>query len=181
MEKKQAITLCFDENSNKKIDEFISDNGGKNFCKVPYHTEDRIKNDTFPYHITLGSFELKNLEFLKANLSNLNFEEFELDFVPSVWDFSEETVSGKILYLKPMSDKKIKLLQKNIFEVCPSSKERFNPSKFNPHCTLHIDSDTKTIERFFENTKSAVLKLKIDSICLFENYPAKLLYKTNTF
>lgn len=177
MEKRLTITLCFDENSNKIIDDFIKSNGGKNFCKVPYHTNNRFKNDTFPYHITLGSFDLKNFDLIKTNLYGWKFKNFEVDFVPDVWDFFEETMSGKILFLKPITDKKIRSIEKRLFEICPSDKERFNPAKFNPHCTLNINSDVKNIEGFFKKTKSAVLRLKIDSVCIFENYPDKLLYK----
>ena len=76
MEKRLTIALCFDDVSNKKIDKFISDNGGENFCKVPYHTKDRIKNDTFPYHITLGSYKYENLDYIKPKFSMLKFQKF---------------------------------------------------------------------------------------------------------
>lgn len=70
--------------------------------------------------------------------------------------------------------KSLKKLHQKIYEILPS--EKYNPSAFNFHITIHIDKDYEKINKMKDDLLKGFVpfKLNINTFSLYEIYPAKL-------
>ncbi len=150
---------------------------GQQLCKIPYgkNVEDRIKNDTLPYHFTLFALSIqKEEEFLKF-LENFQFEKFKI-LVESL-----ELVNGAEdsyeLRFHIIRNKELVELQKQIAEVF--STKTYIPGEFNFHITIDIRKDLDEIMEIKNVIEKNFVpfELEIDAFGLFEIYPAKLIQK----
>lgn len=172
----QRITFVstFSENDLAKI-EYYTNRINDKLCKVPFgkNVSDREEVDTLPYHFTLSAWDISSEDVVIKELSKINFPKLKI-LINSV-----EIMRGKensyVLYFKIEDNAELKSLQQRIYEVLPS--EKYNPSNFNFHITIHIDKDydkvAKMREILIENFSP--FELYVDAFCLYEIYPAKLV------
>ena len=73
----------------------------------------------------------------------------------------------------------LKLLQERIYNILPS--EKYNPNKFQFHITITIDKDYEKIITIKNKLEEIFIPfdLEINSIALFEIYPANLIKTIN--
>ena len=168
--KRITLVACFDDKSNKKIDEIVA-NYKENLCKVPYNVEDRSTNDTLPYHITLSAWNDDKTKYILSKIKNISFKAIKCTYKFNLMD---STIKGNIMYLDLLDDSNVKELQKIAFNLLPT--EKYNPSTFKLHLTININENKKFNINLLNKLRTEKLSLTIDKICLFEIYPAKLLY-----
>ncbi len=79
------------------------------------------------------------------------------------------------LYFELENNEKLKKLQREIYNLCPSIK--YNPDNFTFHITIHIDKDYKkviSIKNILEKDFKEI-ELIVENFGLYEIYPAKLV------
>lgn len=167
--KRVTLVACFDEASNQAIDRVLAAYQGK-LCKVPYNIEDRVANDTLPYHITLSAWNADQAQNILAKLTTLTTDKIKVNYRFAVMD---STIKGNILFLSPVDDQKIKALQKTAYNLLPTQK--YDPATYRLHTTINIAADKAVNLALAQQLQDIVLPLTIDKVCLFEIYPAKLL------
>lgn len=175
MIKRITVVACFDDLSNDKIKNVIEKCGYSNLCKVPLYTEDRIKNDTFPFHISLSAWKIEQSEEVLEKFKNFEFKKFTCDYEFDVMNFMDSVYTGKVLYLDPITKNEILNLQEKVFNTFPTGVEKFFPQKFKPHCSICIDEDKEKVNNIYQTLKNEKLNLVIDRICVYDFYPANLL------
>lgn len=174
----ECITLIsnFDKNSNKQIDEIIKKiNQSNDICKVPFgkNVDNRYAADTLPHHFTLCAWNIADEEKIISKLNQMNFSKLNVKII------GLNIMSGKensyCLYFELENNEKLKKIQQEIYNLCPSPK--YNPENFTFHITIHIDKNyekivdmKKTLEDSFEN-----IELTVENFGLYEIYPSKLV------
>lgn len=176
----ERITLIslFNQNNLEKINNIIKIIN-EPLCKVPFgkNVENRTKADTLPYHFTLSAWNIDQEGFILQELSNIYFNSFMVN-VDSI-----EIMSGKensyVLYFNIKANNELESLQKRIYNILPSKK--YNPNKFQFHITITIDKDYEKIIRIKNKLEEIFIPfdLEINSIGLFEIYPATLIKTVN--
>lgn len=172
MQNRITCVAGFDKKSSELIEQTLNNFNINNLCKVPFNIENRVLNDTLPYHITLSAWNIAEEPFVTQELKKLKLDRIKTNFIFSIMDSS---IKGKILYLKPLEDEGIKSLQRKIFNILPT--ERYNPNKYTIHSTVCIDDDLNRINDIYHQVNHTQLELAIDSVCLFKIYPAELIAK----
>ncbi len=168
--KRITLVACFDEESNQKIENILTNLNVK-LCKVPFNIENRLENDTLPYHITLSAWNNDKSKEIISKLKTFNAKKIISDFVFNIMD---STIKGNILFLDLKDEEKIKKLQKSAYDLLPT--ERYNPLTYQIHSTINIDENKANNIKLLNQLNNIILTLTINKICLFEIYPAKLLY-----
>lgn len=174
MNERITLVSLFNQNDLEKINNIIKIIN-EPLCKVPFgkNVEDRTKADTLPYHFTLSAWNIDQEGFILQELSNIYFNSFMVN-VDSI-----EIMNGKensyVLYFNVKVNNELKLLQERIYNILPS--EKYNPNKFHFHITITIDKDCEKIIRIKNKLEEIFIPfdLKINSIGLFEIYPATLI------
>ena len=179
MNERITFISVFDDRNIEKIKYYVKKINGK-LCKVPFgkNVNDRIEADTLPYHFTLSAWDIKDKEEVIKALSQIVFSKLKI-YINYV-----EIMNGKensyVLYFNVEENKKLKLLQDQIYHVLPS--ERYNPENFKFHITIHIDKDYNKIismkEQILQDFKP--FELEVDTFRLYEIYPAKLVKQFNS-
>lgn len=178
MNERITLVALFNKNNLEKINSIIK-TINESLCKVPFgkNVDDRIKVDTLPSHFTLSAWDIDQENFILQKLSNLNFNKFKV-IVDSI-----EIMSGKensyVLYFNIKANNELESLQKRIYNILPSKK--YNHNKFQFHITITIDKDYEKIIRIKNKLEEIFIPfdLEIDSIGLFEIYPANLIKTVN--
>lgn len=176
---KKSITLIslFDEISLNKINSLISVLN-QPLCRVPYHdyVTDRIKNDTLPFHLTISAWDKEYDQRAIDLLKVIKVREIKL-LVDEV-KIRNGINNSYVLYLSIKENEEIKLLQKQIYDILPN--EKYNPSNFEFHITLHVDKDYKEILKMKNqiDLKFKPFAITFSELGLFEIYPANLIYTT---
>lgn len=174
MNERITLVSLFNQSDLEKINNIIKVIN-EPLCKVPFgkNVDNRIKADTLPYHFTLSAWDISQENFILQELSNINFNSFKVN-VDSI-----EIMNGKensyVLYFNIKVNNELKLLQERIYNILPS--EKYNPNKFQFHITITIDKDYEKIIRIKNKLKEIFIPfdLEINSIGLFEIYPATLI------
>ncbi len=179
MNERITFISVFDNINIKKIENCINQINEK-MCKVPFgkNINNRIEADTLPYHFILSAWDIKDKEKIITALSQIVFSKLKI-YIKNV-----EIMNGKensyILYFSIEENKKLKLLQKQLYNILPS--KRYNPENFKFHITIHIDKDYNKIlsikEQILQNFKP--FELEVDTFRLYEIYPAKLIKQFNS-
>lgn len=170
MKKRITLVACFSEESNNKIKQVLAVLKSDLLCKVPFNIDDRIVNDTLPYHITLSAWDKEKQDKIVNSINNFKIQKINVKCRFAIMD---STIKGKILYLQPINLGELKRLQNTAFNLLPT--ERYNPKNYKIHSTLNISEDGEKINCQYNKLKDITLDLDIDRICLFEIYPAKLI------
>ena len=178
MNERITLVSLFNQSDLEKINNIIKVIN-EPLCKVPFgkNVDNRIKADTLPYHFTLSAWDISQENFILQELSNINFNSFKVN-VDSI-----EIMNGKensyVLYFNIKVNNELKLLQERIYNILPS--EKYNPNKFQFHITITIDKDYEKIIRIKNKLKEIFIPfdLEINSIGLFEIYPATLIKTMN--
>jgi len=175
----ERITLIsnFDKDSIIRIEGILCVIKNIQLCKVPFgkNVINRKEADTLPYHFTFSVWDIALEKGILASLDKIKFESFQI----KVKDI--KIMNGKedsyVLYFEVESNEYLRKLQKEIYEIKPVSK--YNPETFKFHITIHIDKDYDKIksmqEKLKENFES--FNLVVESLGLYEIYPAKLIKK----
>ena len=179
MNKRITFISVFDDRNIEKIKYYVKKINEK-LCKVPFgkNVNNRIEADTLPYHFTLSSWNIKDKDKVIIALSQIVFSKLKI-YINNV-----EIMNGKdnsyVLYFSIEENKKLKLLQQQIYHVLPN--ERYNPENFKFHITIHIDKDYNKImsmkEQILQDFKP--FELEVDKFRLYEIYPAKLVKQFNS-
>ncbi len=178
MNERITLVSLFNQNDLDKINNLIKIID-EPLCKVPFgkNVDNRIKADTLPYHFTLSAWDISQENFILQELSNINFNSFKVN-VDSI-----EIMNGKensyVLYFNIKVNNELKLLQERIYNILPS--EKYNPNKFQFHITITIDKDYEKIITIKNKLEEIFIPfdLEINSIALFEIYPANLIKTIN--
>ncbi len=178
MNERITLVSLFNQNDLEKINNIIKIID-EPLCKVPFgkNVDNRIKADTLPYHFTFSAWDISQENFILQELSNINFNSFKVN-VDSI-----EIMNGKenshVLYFNIKASDELKLLQEKIYNILPS--EKYNPNKFQFHITITIDKDYEKIIRIKNKLEEIFIPfdLEINSIGLFEIYPANLIKTIN--
>ena len=88
--------------------------------------------------------------------------------------FQKNEICFEKMYTIILCFKSLKKLHQKIYEILPS--EKYNPSAFNFHITIHIDKDYEKINKMKDDLLKGFVpfKLNINTFSLYEIYPAKL-------
>lgn len=144
-------------------------------CKVPYGkgVDDRMRNDTLPYHFTVFSWDIGKEKEVIQFLNHLKFSTFTV-LVNQI-----EIVSGNEgsfdLRFNIKKTKELIKIQKEIYD-CYSSNY-YIPNFFSFHITIHIDKNYQSVLEIKKRIESEFIpfQLEVDQFGLFEIYPAKLV------
>lgn len=178
MNERITLVSLFDQQNLEKINNIIK-TINEPLCKIPFgiNVDDRIKADTLPYHFTFSAWNIKQEDFIVQELSNINFNSFKVN-VDGI-----EIMNGKensyILCFNIKPSNELKSLQEKIYNILPIDK--YNPSKFQFHITITIDKDYEKISGMRKRLEEIFIPfdLEINSIGLFEIYPANLIKTVN--
>jgi len=176
----ERITLIslLDTNDLNRIKEMICIDS-KALCKVPYlpTVKDRAKVDTLPFHFTLSTWDIKQKDFVLEKLNTLSFSNFTvlidgIDIKPSI-------NNSYCLYFSIQINDMLHALQKQIYTKVPN--EKYNPTLFTMHMTIHCDKDYDTLLKFKKKIEKnfKAFELHIRRLGLFEIYPAKQIKMYN--
>lgn len=174
MNERITFVLTFDNKNTQKINFYINKINEK-LCKVPFGKNiiNRMEADTLPYHITLSAWNIdEEIKVIEA-LSQIDFPKLKIK-IDDV-----KIMNGKensyVLYFNVENNEKLKLLQKQIYQIFPS--EKYNPEDYKFHITIHIDKDYNKIiaikEKILKEFKP--FELEVNTFELYEIYPAKLV------
>lgn len=176
----ERITLIsmFDQNNLEKINNIIKIIN-ESICKVPFieNINDRMKVDTLPYHFTFCAWNINQKNYILQELSNINFKRFKVN-VDGI-----EIMNGKensyVLFFNIKKSNELKLLQEKIYKILPM--EKYDPNKFQFHITITIEKNYEKIIRIKKKLEEIFIPfdLEINSLGLFEIYPANLIKKVS--
>ena len=178
MNNRITLVSLFDSKNLNKVKQF-TDIIKEPLCKVPFgkKVESRIEADTLPYHFTLCAWNIENEENVIKQFSTLSFRNFKIlvDGI-SIMNGKENSY---VLYFNIKANNELESLQKRIYNILPS--EKYNPNKFQFHITITIDKDYEKIIRIKNKLEEIFIPfdLEINSIGLFEIYPANLIKTIN--
>jgi len=170
MKKRITLVACFDSKSIDVINNSLQHINKTQLCKVPYHIENRIYNDTLPFHITLSAWDIDKKDIILEKLPSICFNKIKLEVV---FDIIENSDKSLLLYLKPVNQLQLRHLQRLAYDILPTN--RYNPEKYLLHSTINISDNINQIREQLSSLSNIKLELVIDKICLFEIYPAKLI------
>jgi len=177
MNERITFISVFNDMNLEKIEHYTKKINDK-LCKVPYgkNVEDRIENDTLPYHFTLFALCIQKKEEFLEFLESFKFSKFtvlveSLELVNGAEDSYE-------LRFHIVRNKELVKLQKQIAEFFPT--KTYIPGEFNFHITIDVRKDLKEITRIKNVIEKEFVpfELEIDTFGLFSIYPAKLIKKT---
>lgn len=137
------------------------------------NVSNRIEADTLPFHFTLSAWNITEKETVITKLSQIKFSQLTV-LVNNI-----EIMKGKensfVLYFNVQENKSLRKLHQKIYEILPS--EKYNPSTFKFHITIHIDKDYNKINKMKDELLKDFIpfKLNISTFSLYEIYPAKLV------
>ncbi len=176
MKKRITCITLFNEESLSKIKKILSKLENYNLCKVPYlkepyTLEDRGEADTLPYHFTLSYWDEDNKEEAIKCFNSINMKKIDILVEAVKIKAGNENSYNMYFSFKPSND--LKEIQAQLYNM--NKNEKFNPSTYTPHISIHIDKDyNKIIEMkniIMENFEP--FTISFDKIGLFEIYPAK--------
>lgn len=176
MKKRITCITLFNEESLNKIKKILSKLENYNLCKVPYLKEpyaldNRKEADTLPYHFTLSYWDENDKQEAMKCFKLINMKKIQI-LVEDV-NIKEGNDNSYNMYFsfKPSND--LKEIQTQLYNM--TKNEKFNPSTYTPHISIHTDKDyNKIIEM-----KNKIMQdfepftISFDKIGLFEIYPAK--------
>lgn len=173
----ERITLIsnFDKESIFKIKDKLKVIDKINLCKVPFgkNVINREEADTLPFHFTFCAWDINLEKEILLSLDKIKFKSFQVKII------DVKIMNGKensyVLYFEIEDNEYLKKLQKEIYEINPVVKYSSDSFKF--HITIHIDKDYNKIINMQEKLKDNFenFNLTIESIRLYEIYPAKLI------
>lgn len=174
MNERITLVSLLNQDDLQKINNILK-NVNELLCKVPFgkNVNDRIKMDTLPYHFTISAWNIDVEDFIIKKLSKINFNKFKVSVNEvKIMDGKENSY---VLYFNIKASNELKLLQEKVYNIYPS--EKYNPNKFQFHITITIDKDYGKIINIKEKLEKIFVPfdLEINSIGLFEIYPAKLV------
>ena len=180
MNERITLVSSFNQQGLNKIKKYLEKTTDK-LCKVPFikTIDNRLEVDTLPYHFTISTWGVEVAEKVKTELQKTEFSKLKI-YVDNIKIMCRDD-NTYILYFNIRQNKKLKALQKNIYNILPNDK--YNPETFNFHITIHIDRDYNKLllikEKILSNFKP--FTFFIDTFCLYEIYPAKLIqeFKAN--
>lgn len=180
MNERITFISILDDKNIEKI-EFHTKKIKEKLCKVPFgkNVKSREKADTLSYHFTVSAWNISLEEKVLTNLKNIEFPKLKI-YIDDI-----KIMNGKeksyVLYFNIKENKELRLFQEKIYQVLPN--EKYNPTNFHFHITIHIDKDYNKIIKMKEKLLKhfAPFELEIDTFGLYEIYPAKLVkeFKTN--
>lgn len=164
----------FNQNSLEIIKNYTKDLNEK-LCKVPFgkNVSNREEADTLPFHFTLSAWNIKEKDNIITKLSQIRFS--KLAVLVNDIEIMKGKENSYVLYFNIEENKSLKKLHQKIYEILPS--EKYNPSTFKFHITIHIDKDYAKInsmkQKLLENFTP--FKLEVDTFALYQIYPAKIV------
>lgn len=178
MNERITFVSLFNDISMKKVTKHIETINRK-LCKIPYgkNVDDRIKNDTLPYHFTLFALSIdKEAEFLQF-LENFHFKKFKI-LVDSL-EIRTGAENSYVLLFPIQTNQELVELQEQIFKVFPSKV--YIPNQFNFHITIDVSKDIDKITELKDRIEKEFVpfELEIDEFGLFEIHPAKLIKRVD--
>lgn len=180
MNERITFISVFNDISLEKIEHYIKKINDK-LCKVPFgrNVDNREEADTLPYHFTLSAWDIFCKEKVIDELSKIEYPKLKI-LINDIGIMNGKE-NSYVLYFDIEKSEELKLLQSKIYQMLPSKK--YNPENFNFHITIHIDKDyTKIItmkKKLLENFTP--FELEVDTFCLYEIYPAKLVKQFKQF
>lgn len=176
MKKRITCITLFDEESLSKIRKILLKIENYDLCKVPYlkepyTLESRKEADTLPYHFTLSYWDENDKEEAIKCFNSVNMKRIEI-LVEDV-KIKEGNENSYNMYFSFKPSNVLKEIQAQLYSM--TKNEKFNPSTYTPHISIHTDKDyDKIIEMkniIMENFEP--FTISFDEIGLFEIYPAK--------
>lgn len=174
MSERVTLVSIFNSKELDKINNIISATK-EPLCKVPFikNVGDRYRVDTLPYHFTISAWGIDDKNYIIERLSNIEFNKFKI-LVNGI-----EIMTGRensyVLYFDLKVADELKILHQKIFDILPNKK--YNPQTFKFHITITADKDYDKVMKI-KNELEAVFvpfELEVDSIGLYEIYPANLV------
>ena len=166
-----CISVLSDEDKNK-IEKILPNSN--DFCKVPYGIDNRIENDTLPYHFTLSVWDKQYEQEIIKQFSNIEFPSIKVLLQDIIIKPSYNNSYNLCFKLK--SNQELLKLQQFIYSKLPS--EKYNPDVFIPHITITVDTDyelLKSIKNDINNIPNSI-EINISKLSFYKIYPAiKLL------
>lgn len=176
MNSRITLVSLLDHKNLQKIEQLLVDVTDP-LCKVPFGkgVNDRVVNDTLPYHFTIFSWNIDIEDEVISFLKSLDFSPFKI-LVNEV-EIVEGNEGSFDLRLSIRKTKELVDIQKRIFERY--SSKYYIPEVFSFHFTIHIDQDYQKVLKIKEkvNNRFSPFELEIKALGLFEIYPAKLVEK----
>lgn len=179
MNERITLVSLFNQMSLDKINCIIKDIKDP-LCNVPFgkNVDNREEVDTLPYHFTIFSWSIKKEKEVMDFLDNISFEPFKV-LIEKI-----EIVNGNEdnfeLRFCIRNNTQLYEIQNKLFSKYNS--KYYIPDNFNFHITIHIDKDYNRIvsikEKILRNFKP--FELEIDTLGLYEIYPAKLVKKNES-
>lgn len=176
MKKRFTCITLFDVESLNKIKKMLSELGEYDLCKVPYlkepyTLENREEADTLPYHFTLSYWDENDKEEAIKCFNSINMKKINI-LVEDV-KIKEGNDNSYDMYFSFTPDNDLREIQTQIYNM--TRNEKFNPSTYTPHISIHTDKDyNKLIEmKDIIMEKFEPFTASFDKLGLFEIYPAK--------
>lgn len=174
MNERITFVSLFNDTAVKEITKYIDDIDMQ-LCKIPFgkNVDDRIANDTLPYHFTLFAMSIKKEEEFLQFLENFKFSKFKI-LVESLEIRSGAEDSQELLFIIK-TNKELAELQEQIYNVF--SSKVYVPNQFRFHITLDVSQDADKIAKLKSHIEEEFVpfELEVDVFGLFEIYPAKLI------
>lgn len=174
MNERITFISLFDDVNLKKITKY-TDLIDPKMCKVPFgkKVDNRMENDTLPYHFTLFPLSIKKEEEFLKFLTNFEFSKFKI-LIDSL-ELIEGAEGSYELRFHIVRNAELVELQKRIVEVFPT--KTYIPGTFNFHITLDVRKDFDEISRIkgLIEEHFEPFELEVGEFGLFEIYPAKLV------
>ncbi len=176
MKKRYTCITLFDDESLNKMSNILLKLKDYNLCKVPYLKEpytvdNRQEADTLPYHFTLSYWDEDNKEQAIEVFNKIEVE--KIDILVEEVKIKGEHGNSCNLYFSFNVNEKLKEIQKQIYNI--TKNEKFNPSTYIPHISIHADKDynklIKMRDIIMQDFKPFIISF--DKLGLFEIYPAR--------
>lgn len=176
MKKRITCIAVFNEESLSKIKRMLSKLKNYNLCKVPYlkepyTLENREEADTLPYHFTLSYWDENDKQEAMKIFKLINMKRIQI-LVEDV-KIKEGNENSYNMYFSFKSSNDLKEIQTQLYNM--TKNEKFNPSTYTPHISIHIDKDFNKLIKMkniiMENFEP--FTVSFDKLGLFEIYPAK--------
>lgn len=146
-------------------------------CKVPYgkNVDNRYQVDTLPTHFTISAWNIENEDQVLEQLDKIKFPSLNIKVIDiKVMNGNENSY---VLYFDIEENEKLRLLQKEVYNILPSKK--YNPENFAFHITIHIDKNYDKIIAVQKNLKEQFkpFEIIVKEYGLYEIYPANIIQK----
>lgn len=127
--------------------------------------------------LLLSAWDRQVESFILDELTKIDLDSFSV--VVDGLDIMRGKENSYVLYFRVKMNQDLKLLQEKIYHILPV--EKYHPQSFKMHITITIDKDYGKIMRMRRELEKGFVpfELQVNSIGLFEIYPASLLKVIN--